>query len=229
MTKTVIQQQLLPPIVRPTFDSTMERYKRNIFQNLNCHRVGIVQSFNLTNQTAVIQMVDNYQIPTFTGNETTEYSPLINCPIIILKGKKGGLTTSISIGDECLIFYNDVNLDNWQVNGGIQQPADSRSHDMTDAIAIVGLHSYINSIADYNNAATEMDYIDNSGIRQGLISIDTKIGISNATQNLKTLVDNLITIIKNLKTVNGSDQYPIDSITAADLDVIETNFNNLLK
>lgn len=229
MTKNVIPQQFLPPIAKPTVDSTLDRFKMEIFKELNCHKVGVIQSFDAAKQTASVQLVDFINLFTINGALTLPYSLLIHCPIIIMKNKGGGLTSPVRVGDECLVFFNDTNLDNWQVNGGQQQQATQRAHNITDAIAIVGLHSYVNSVAEYNNAATELDFISTGGVRQGKISLDAKVGISNATQDLKTLIDSLLITLKNLKTVNGVAEYPIDATTSAALDVAITNFDALLK
>lgn len=229
MTKNVIPQQFLPPIAKPTVDSTLDRFKMEIFKELNCHKVGIVQSFDATKQTASIQLVDFINLFTINGTLSQPYSLLIHCPIIILKNKGGGLTVPIRQGDECLVFFNDTNLDNWQVNGGQQQQATQRSHNITDAIAIIGLHSYVNSVVNYDNAATEIDFISTGGIRQSKVSLDAKVGISNATQDLKTLIDSLLNTLKNLTTVNGEEQYPIDSTTLAELEAATLNFDALLK
>ncbi len=229
MTKNKIPQQFLPPIAKPTVDSTLDRFKMEIFKELNCHKVGIIQSFDENKQTVSIQLVDFINLFTVNGTLSQPYTLLIHCPIIILKNKGGGLTTPIRKGDECLVFFNDTNLDNWQINGGQQQQATQRSHNITDAIAISGLHSYVNSIPNYNNAATEIDFISTEGVRQANISLDTKIGIANATQNLKTLIDSLLNTLKNLKTVNGDAQYSIDNTTSAELNAAIINFNALLK
>lgn len=229
MTKNSIPEQFLPPIAKPTVDSTLDRFKSEIFRELNCHKVGIIESFDTAKQTAKIQLVDFIQLFTNNGTLTQPYSLLVHCPIIILKNRGGGLTSPIRQGDECLVFFNDTNLDNWQVNGGQQEQATQRAHNITDAIAVVGLHSYVNSIANYNNAATEIDFISTGGVRQSKISLDAKVGISNATQDFKTLIDSLLNTLKNLKTVNGMSEYPIDATTSAALDAAITNFDALLK
>lgn len=229
MSKTILQEQILPPIAKPSFDSTMERWKSNIFYSLNCHRVGVIEDFNPENQTATIQLVDTFNVPTFNGTLSEPYAPLVNVPVHVAKGKGGGFTRPIRKGDECSVLINDRDLDKWQVYSGINVPATIRAHQLTDAIAIVGLHSYPNSVADYDNEATVIDYIDETGAVQGSISVAEKIEFKNATQNLKTLVDSLINTIKTLKTVNGASQYPIDAATSASLDTLLINFDALLK
>ena len=243
MKTNTIEQNLLPPIARPDLDDTLNALKLSIFFNLNCHRVGVIQSFDTNKQTATIQLVDAWTDNSFQGNKSTPLPPLIHCPIIILKNKNGGLTCPITKGDECLVFFNDRDLDNWQTAGGEYQiPATARAHSLTDAMAIVGLHSYANSISDYNNDATELNFKDSKiSLSDDEVSItstqgteivmDDKFKLSNETQDLKTLVDQLINILLNLKTTpdGGVTLYPIDSTTSTNLTTILANFNLLLK
>src|SRR6266403_20916 len=134
----VLQEQFLPTISEPTFDNTLDALKKDIFYNLHCHKVGIIQSFNANKQTATVELVDAWTRPTFSGNDSFKITPLVNCPVIILKGKGGGYTYPIRVGDECSVLFNDRNLDNWQIAGGYQVPVNARAHNIIDAYAIVG-------------------------------------------------------------------------------------------
>ena len=231
MTKQTLQQQYLPPVAQGgTIDVTLDKYRDHIFSTLNCHRVGVIQKFNPTNQTATVQLVDNWVINTFFGKQSYTLAPIVECPVIFPFGTNGGLTFQVSPGNECLVLFNDRNLQTWQTSGTIpSNPATGRMHHMTDAICLVGLSSNPNAISGFNNAATTLNYVDSSDVVQAEMSLDTKVGITNATQSLKTLIDDLISIIQNLKTVNGAAQYPIDPTTASNLATLLTNFNALLK
>ncbi len=229
MTKPNLPQNQLPPPTNSGIDQTLDSFKKFIYSYFNCHRVGIIQDFNPTNQTATVQLVDNWIINTYFGQQAEPIKPITNCPVIINSGLNGGLKFRIRKGAECLVHFNDRDLENWQITGGVTTPKTPRMHHITDAIVEVGVFSQPNAIQDYDNEATTLDFINDAGVQQAVISLDAKVGISNIDQSLKNLIATLISTLQSLKTVNGSSQYPIDAATASALTTLATNFNALLK
>jgi hypothetical protein len=64
----------------------------------------------------------------------------------------------------------------------------------------------------------------------GSIVVDDKLELKNTAENLKGLIDELITIITNLKTVDPvSGNLPIDGATASALSSLSTRVGDLLK
>lgn len=229
MSKTPLPQNQLPPPTNSGFDQTLDCFEKAIYSRFNSHRIGIIQEFNATNQTATVQLVDNWIINTYFGQQAQPIAALTNCPVIINSGRNGGLKFRIQKGVECLVHFNDRDLENWQLTGGINTPKTPRMHHITDAIVEIGIFSQPNAIQDYNNEATTLDFINDAGVQQAVISLDEKVGISNVDQSLKDLIADLISTLQSLKTVNGSSQYPIDAATASALTTLVTNFNALLK
>lgn len=208
--------------------STFEEFRKEIFLTFNSHRIGIIQDFDSATQTATIKLVDKRVISTYEGTILKDYSPLIRCPVMVYAAGDGWIDTPIVSGDECQIHFNDRNIDNWYETGQIQAPDSNRAHDLQDGIATIGLHSKQKSIMDFDITAF--------GFRRGAggtskiqISSDQKIDIRNAAQDLKTLIDSFITIIKNLKAQNGASLYPIDAPTSLALDALKIQFDSLLK
>ena len=228
-------------ITVPDLTDVIEGAIDDLIYSFNCHRVGIIESFNPADQTATIQLVDK-GVKTFSdAEELITYPLLVDCPVVINKGINGGLTIPINKGDTCLVFFNDRDIDNWFTDGLIQQPNTTRAHDLADAIALVGIRNGINKIGDYNNQATELNYLDNkvsigkdktqiTRSEGGFIGINDKIEVKNATQSLKLLIDELVAIITNLKTVDPiSGLLPIDGTTASSLSALSTKVDELLK
>lgn len=201
--------------------------KKDILYSLNCHRIGIIQSFNSTNQTATIKLVDKRVLPSYESTQYQEFSVLVDCPVYIHSGGGGWINQPIQEGDECLVLFNDRNIDLWFSNGNIQPPENARSHSLQDGLAIVGFHSQLKKIGNFNTTSYGFNY------QNAYLQIDStgKIDARNATRDLKTLIDNLIDIIKNLKTVQSSGGHldPVDPDTLTALDTIKTQFNELLK
>jgi hypothetical protein len=225
----------------PDLEDIIEGATEDLLYDFNCHRVGIIEAFYPDDQTADVKLVDKSVINTTDGEVLTNYSLLEKCPTKINKGSKGGLTVPITKGDTCLVLFNDRDLDNWLVDGLVQRPNTLRTHDFSDAIALVGIRNQINKITDYNNDATELNYgnnkisLDNEKISLlnssgGSIVVDDKLELKNTADNLKDVIDELITIITNLKTVDPiSGLLPIDGTTASSLSVLSTRVGDLLK
>lgn len=230
-------KQRTNPDLTDVIDGAIE----DLLYSFNCHRVGVIQSFNPDNQTATIKLVDKATKTYSDAELLIEYAPLVDCPVIINKGAKGGLTIPINAGDTCLVFFNDRDLDNWWTDGLTQKPNTMRTHDFSDAIALVGIRNSINKITDYNNDAVELNFegnkisLDNSKIfasnsAGGFIGIDDKLELKNTTQSLKLLVDELITVLTNLKVIDPvSGNLPINAGTASSLSALSTKFGELLK
>lgn len=209
--------------------------------SFNCHRIGIIENFNPINQLATVRMVDKGIIQYDDGEKIVDYSLLVDCPIFIHKGINGGITIPILKGDSCLICFNDRSMDRWLEDGQIQRPIPLRAHDLSDAIAIVGIRNKINKLTDFNNDATEINYLDNKIIianskisllnsSGGSLNIDDKLELKNTSENLKDLIDELITIITNLKVIDPiSGNLPIDGNTSSSLSSLSTRLGNLLK
>jgi hypothetical protein len=225
----------------PDLSDIMDNLKDDVFTELNCHRIGVIQSFNPSNQTATIKLVDKGIRETPEGDIIQEYSLLQDCPVLIAKSLLGGLTIPINQGDTCLVVFNDRDIDNWFSDGLVQKPNTARSHDFSDAIAIVGIRNLVNQISDYNNTATEINYennkiiLDTSNIKLinnlgGQINIDDKLELKNTAENLKLIIDDLITALTSLQCVDPvSGNLPIDGATASNLSALSTRLNALLK
>jgi len=225
----------------PDLEDIMEGLKEDIFFEFNCHRVGIIEAFYPSDQTADIRLVDKSVRQTTDGEVLTNFSLLEKCPVIVNKGISGGLTIPINAGDTCLVLFNDRDLDSWLVDGLVQRPNTLRTHDFSDAICLVGIRSQVNQIAGYNNVATELNYLDNKisldnekisllNSSGGSIVIDDKLELKNTAENLKTLVDDFITIVTNLKTVDPlSGELPIDGATSSALSALSIRVGALLK
>ena len=228
-------------INEPDLTDIINGAMRDMAFGTNCCRIGIIESFNPAEQTADINFVDKGVITSVEGDELIDYSPLIDCPVITLKGAMGGLTIPIQKGDTCTVFFNDRDMDNWLVDGLIQRPNTERTHDFSDAIAVIGLRNQINKITDYNNNAVELNYLGNklsidadkissTASAGGSIVIDDKLELKNSAENLKDIIDEFITIITNLKTVDPiSGLLPIDGATSSALSSLSTKVSDLLK
>ena len=81
-------------------------------------------------------------------------------------GGSSYITHPITAGDQCLVLFSDYMLDNWK-NTGDTVPSDfPRRHDISDAIAIVGLRALPQALQNYSDYLN-LHYSDNSSIIVG--------------------------------------------------------------
>jgi hypothetical protein len=65
-----------------------------------------------------------------------------NVPVIFPGGGGFRVTFPLAVGDHVLLVFSDKSLDKWLTVGGVVDPEDNRTHAMTDAIALPGLHDF---------------------------------------------------------------------------------------
>lgn len=107
--------------------------------SLRCASPAIIQSFDPTTQTAKVQPAINDRRKE-NGEIKSEQLPLLNdVPVIFPKCKDFAITLPIQEGDFCLLVYCDSCIDAFIQNGVQSEQVETRHHDLSDAIAIVGL------------------------------------------------------------------------------------------
>ena len=159
MTQSNLQQNLFPS--DPQLKDLLDLYKKDILLGLNCHHIGTIQSFDPLTQTAQVTMnyTKTFFLPNALGNYTAQqanYPVILQAPVIILGGGNGAITFPIAKGDECLILFNDRDIDNWWSSGSTNGPvATGRLHSFSDAVVLVGLRSVPNILLDYNSSKPE--------------------------------------------------------------------------
>jgi hypothetical protein len=194
----------------------MDYMKEEFFDEMNCHCVGTIQSFDATKQTAEVSI--NFKRVTQDGER--EYPLLVDCPIIMMFGSTGGLTFPIAKGDTCLVLFNDRDIDDWFEAGNIMKPRTDRKHSISDGIALVGVHHLGNKKSGYLTSGTQLFYGSTK------VTLDDKIKLENAVTDLKTVVNGLIDVIKGLAV---TPSVPLNAGSVAALEAYKTTIAGLLK
>ena len=76
--------------------------------------------------------------PAIRRNDSDAEPALPGVPILFPRFAGGALTWPVVAGDPCLLVFGDRSLEEWESAGGGREvePADPRTHDLTDALAI---------------------------------------------------------------------------------------------
>lgn len=162
------------------------KYKSGIKSDLRVAMPGIIQSFNSEEQTVTVQpALRENVIQSDYSKEWTQLPLLLDVPIVIPRAGDFVLTMVPKQGDECLIIFGDMCYDAWWSYGGIQNQIEARRHDLSDAMAILGVYSQPNIISNYSTTSAQLRSIEGNtiiDIKDSAISIKSpSITITGAT------------------------------------------------
>lgn len=114
--------------------------------------------FNATLQTVSVQPAIQEVILVNAIRTPTTLPILDDVPILIPRSGGFSLTFPIAIGDECLVIFQDMGIDNWWQSGGIQPQPDGKlyRHDIGDAVAIFGVASNPRALSEYSTTGAQL-------------------------------------------------------------------------
>lgn len=169
-----------------TDEEFFRSFADNSKNNIRVAMPGIIQSFNVEEQTVTVQPAirENINNPDYTS-QWVQLPLLLDVPVIFPKAGEYVLTFPIRVGDECLIIFLDMCYDAWWSNGGIQNQIEKRRHDLSDAVCIPGLYSQPNKISNYSTDSCQLRNLE------GTACIELK--------------DNNINLVANSVKINGID------------------------
>ena len=225
---------------QPDFIYTMNIVKNSIFSQLNCVQIGTIQSYDKDSNTCTVTINTLRQ---YGESNITQYPILQDIPLIVLGGGDGELTFPSPVGSDCILLINDRDIDLWFESGQTTTPNTPRLHDISDAIALVGIRNLINPLIDYDDTATtlrnkntkiilnetqaQIRTVNSSNVAQSHISLSGKIDIGNTARSLATLIQSFLTVCADItvnSTTHALNQSSIDSFNA-----LKTQFGELLQ
>ena len=222
-------------ILEPNLPDLMQNLKRDIFRSMNCVKIGEIKSFDATKKTAKIQIQFKH---VREDGQIVSVSPLVDCPVFTLQGGGSAIEMPITAGDQCIILFSDRNIDSWFQTGGEGAPLNSRCHDLSDGIALVGLNSLANPLSGALASTFRLIYAGATlDLKSGIISLKsqangaevdlngTLVSIKNPTANLLTLINGLIDAVAGASTVSGG---PLTAGSIAAIQAYKVLFAGLL-
>lgn len=198
----------------------------DINQNMNCHAVGTIKSFDSATQTCSFQIGYKKTILRNGIQSLVDYPLLLDIPVIVISGGTSGLTMPIAIGDTAILMFNDRDIDNWFSGATTGSLASNRTHALSDGIALVGLRPLNKSIQDYDS--------QNPCLYNGTTRIKVKAAkvlLENSTDKLGLVLKELVDTIKLISTTNCVVGAPvlISPASKAQLDLVAVKIQGLLE
>lgn len=166
--------------------------------DINCHRVGKIVNFNPSSMTCDVQILE-LKPKIFDG--VARFPQLNDLPLVINGANDSWITFGNIVGSECLIHFNDRDIDNWFETGEEYEPNSNRLHNLSDGFVTLSPRSMPNVI----NYDTENMHIHNGSC--DIIISNNSIQITNGTCNLLMSGDTI--------TITGKVVVS-DTVTASD-------------
>jgi len=114
--------------------------------NMRVALPGLIHDFDPLRQTATVKPAIKEQIK----GEWLALPLLPDVPVQFPKAGGFSITFPVRNGDECLIVFNDMCIDSWWQSGDIQTQLEKRRHDLSDAVAILGITSVPKAINNFS-------------------------------------------------------------------------------
>lgn len=138
-------------------DRNYRQFSKDIMSRIYCSLPAIVDTVNYENQTLTAKPVTIMKRTNNKGVVSDFNMPLLqDVPFQCYKGGGLYITVPVKPNDEVLIVFTDVDFSAWFQNGGFQYAEHSFQHAYSNAIAIVGISSEVNALANYNQNAVEI-------------------------------------------------------------------------
>lgn len=182
-----------PALTDPDLTYAMSIFGNSIQYDLNCHRVGKIVKFNPEDLTCDVELLELKP----TQSRLDKYALIQGLPLLV----EGGIDTNLTFGDvtgaECLVHFNDRDIDSWFDTGESYKPNSKRMHDFSDGFVSLRPHNK-NDVIDYEIDGTVL----NKGQNKIKITSDSII-VSVVGGCVLTLKDNTATLVGDL-IVNGN-------------------------
>lgn len=181
------------PSIRNVLGDDSQLYENIIKKvnfNLRCCIPGVIQQYDHKTNTASIQPAIREEI--VNEDNTVQYINLpilVNVPIIFPSCSIGSIKMLLKQGDECLVLFSDLSIDNFWKYANVQNPIEVRRHDLSDGIAIPCVLSQPNT-KPFNGTGMEIT----SGAAK--ISI-TNDGIKFSDQNGTITLEQIIRLLRH--------------------------------
>lgn len=227
MTQSVNQ----PNIPVPDLNLLFQNKKFELKTEMNCIGIGTIVDFSDTDLTVTVQI--NYLRVIYGGvsqaspnndsviNQTIPYPQLVKCPLMIASGGTSYLSFPVVKGDQCVIFFNDRDIDTWWSTGSPNSaPNTNRVHDLSDAMIFVGVRPQKNSITGYNHNGPQLTNGSN------FISVEDAIRIQANNITLRQALDSLMMALLTWVDTNGDTP---NSTTLANLTAATVLIDGVLK
>ena len=154
------------PSDEPDLGLVLRNLGDRLSARFKCHRVGKIKKINTDRLTVDVELLDKL----VHLDNVSDITELADLPLLIYGGANSGLTFGNIVGCECLVHFNDTDIDNWYSTGEAYEPNTGRQHDFADGFVELRPFSLPKKI-NYNmngtilwNGAIKISLLDNGNL-----------------------------------------------------------------
>lgn len=174
---------MLQPNSKKSMSQALESWFSSFSETFNCIKIGRVEGVDTSNQTVDVQILHKRSDINKNKRELKDYALLKQVPFVVLGGGSSNLTFPISKGDNCLLLFCDYEIDRWWDTGESLPATIERKHDISDAFAIIGIHSMVDLLQGYSQYV-KLKYSDSS-----YVVVGESVDINNEQTNVSGKLD----------------------------------------
>ena len=121
---------------QPTLLSVIRAFQEETFAKLNCMRIGIIEEVLSINEVRC--SITNKQLMRTNddGSSVWQEYPPIFARVFYLGSGGTGVAFPLTVGEPCLLLFNDREFDSYFKTGEVSPLVDDRMHSLSDAICI---------------------------------------------------------------------------------------------
>jgi Phage protein Gp138 N-terminal domain len=176
--------------VMTTSKTLSDVFARAISAARNSTRValpGSIESFDATTQLATVQPLVSDAYEGDDGKLVYVTLPVVvDVPVHFAGGGAYSTTYPVARGDSCLLLFADRDIDAWLSNGGAASPLSERTHDLTDALCIVGLRPRAAPLTEFDTGGVQIGAT--GGPRLRVTQSAVHLGVSNGAAATESAV-----------------------------------------
>lgn len=170
-------------------------------------RIGRIEKFDASKGLADVKPLQHEVRTEEAGDVTYSLAVVPGVPVMSFGGGDYHLTMPVQQGDECLLLCVDRSIDLWHARGGDGDPVDLRRHNLSDAIAIVGLRSTPRKLDEWPTDRIELGKqggvrvaVKEDGVHLGVDSGDDATEKAAVASKVKSNDDDLYNKLQSLIT-----------------------------
>ncbi len=193
----------------------------NALANARFSMPGEIVDFDETKQTATVQPLIKERV----DDKWEQLPQLLDVPCFFPRAGGYCVTFPVKPSDECLVIFGDMCLDSWWQSSGVQTQLEMRRHDLSDAMALLGITSVPKAVEDYSTNSMRLRNEDNDAYFEicddkimniycaETINVETQKDLNvKAAQNINVLAEAQINITAQSDiTVKSSASINVES------------------
>lgn len=141
----------------------------------------------------------------YLDGQSQDMPAITGVPVIMPCTARAGLDLPVATGDGCLLVFSDRSIDRWLYQGGSVEPDDRRKHDISDAIAIIGLKPFSQPEIDPNTTDVRLRH----GLAKVTLNPDGRLDIGNSATTMLTIQEKLIDMLIEAVTATAIGPQPL--------------------